>query len=82
MPKGNIAILHKHKLYAKQGKCDILQLEIHYLGHVILKGRVIVDPEKIKDIMDWLNPQNVTQMLMGKNCIENGKGISMVQRSN
>ena len=27
--------------------------KIHYLGHVITKGGITVDPEKIRTIMEW-----------------------------
>jgi hypothetical protein len=32
------------------------------LGHTILEEGVVVNPEKIKENMDWLAPQNVTKV--------------------
>jgi hypothetical protein len=49
-------------LYAKFNKCDFFQKEIQYLGHTISAEGVAVDPEKIKEIMDWPAPQNVTEV--------------------
>jgi hypothetical protein len=44
--------LRKHKLYAKFDKCDFYQKEIQYLGHVISSEGIVVEPEKIKSIME------------------------------
>jgi hypothetical protein len=49
-------------LYAKFSKCDLFQKEIQYLGHIISAEGVAVDPEKIKEIMDWPAPRNVTEV--------------------
>eukprot|EP00253_Pinus_taeda_P030099 PITA_30099 len=46
--------LREHQLYAKFSKCDFFKAEIQYLGHVITKDGIAVDPEKIKAIMEWL----------------------------
>eukprot|EP00253_Pinus_taeda_P011579 PITA_11579 len=44
--------LREHQLYAKLNKCDFYKEEIQYLGHVISKEGIVVDPEKIKTILD------------------------------
>eukprot|EP00253_Pinus_taeda_P007271 PITA_07271 len=54
--------LRKHQLYAKFSKCDFFMEEIQYLGHVISKEGIAVDPEKIKAIMDWPIPKDVTDV--------------------
>jgi hypothetical protein len=54
--------LRKHKLYAKFDKCDFYQKEIQYLGHVISAEGIVVDPEKIKSIMEWLVPKDVADI--------------------
>jgi hypothetical protein len=51
--------LRKHKLYAKFDKCDFYQKEIQYLGHVISVEGIVIDPEKIKAILEWLVPKDV-----------------------
>ena len=51
--------LRKHKLYAKFDKCNFYQKGIQYLGHVISSEGIVVDPEKIKSIMEWLVPKDV-----------------------
>eukprot|EP00253_Pinus_taeda_P010631 PITA_10631 len=54
--------LREHQLYAKFSKCDFFKEEIQYLGHVISKDGIAVDPEKIKAIMDWPIPKAVTDV--------------------
>jgi hypothetical protein len=47
-----LQILRKHKLYAKFDKCDFYQKEIQYLGHVITAEGIVVEPKKIRAIME------------------------------
>eukprot|EP00253_Pinus_taeda_P018243 PITA_18243 len=54
--------LREHQLYAKFSKCDFFKEEIQYLGHVISKEGIAVDPEKIKAIMDWPVPKDVADI--------------------
>eukprot|EP00253_Pinus_taeda_P031671 PITA_31671 len=54
--------LREHQLYAKFSKCDFFKEEIQYLGHVITKEGIVVDPEKIKAIMDWPVPKDVADV--------------------
>eukprot|EP00253_Pinus_taeda_P006262 PITA_06262 len=54
--------LREHQLYAKFSKCDFFKSEIQYLGHVITKDGIVVDPEKIKAIMEWPVPKDVADV--------------------
>eukprot|EP00253_Pinus_taeda_P020519 PITA_20519 len=54
--------LREHQLYAKFSKCDFFKEEIQYLGHVITKEGIAVDPEKIRTIMEWPIPKDVTDI--------------------
>lgn len=40
-------------------KCEFLQSQVAYLGHVISKDGVAVDENKVKDMLSWPVPQNV-----------------------
>ena len=51
--------LRKHKLYANFIKCNFYQRKIQYLGHAISEDGIAVDPEKIKEIMEWPIPKDV-----------------------
>jgi len=46
-------------LYAKLSKFSFYQGQIHYLGHIISKDRIVVDPKKIKANREWSAVKNV-----------------------
>ena len=56
-------VLREHQLYAKLSKCSFYQGRIHYLGHIIFEEGVTVDPEKIRAIMEWPTPKNVSKVI-------------------
>jgi hypothetical protein len=49
-------------LYAKLSKCSFYHKQIHYLGHIISKDGIVVDPENIDAIREWSAPKNVTEV--------------------
>ena len=55
-------MLREHQLYAKYNKCDFYKDKIQYLGHVIFKEGILVDPYKIKAIIDWPTPKDVNDV--------------------
>jgi hypothetical protein len=57
-----LQVLREHQLYAKSSKCSFYQKQIHYLGHIISKDGIAVDPKKIKSIREWSSLKNVTGM--------------------
>jgi hypothetical protein len=57
-----LQVLREHQLYAKFSKCDFFQKQIHYLGHVMSKEGVAVDPDKIRYIMEWPTPKDVSDI--------------------
>jgi hypothetical protein len=57
-----LRVLREHQLYAKLSKCLFYQEQIHYLGHIISKEGIVVDPEKIEAIREWSAPKNVTEV--------------------
>eukprot|EP00253_Pinus_taeda_P020645 PITA_20645 len=44
--------LREHQKYAKFSKCEFFKEQIQYLGHIITKEGIVVDPEKIRTIME------------------------------
>ena len=54
--------LAAHKLYAKFKKCDFWMEKVHFLGHVISKEGISVDPAKIAAVVDWPRLSNVTEV--------------------
>ena len=55
-------LLREHQLYVKISKCGFFEKEAHYLGHVVSKEGIKVDPEKIIDFMEWATPRNVDEV--------------------
>jgi hypothetical protein len=54
--------LQKHRenrLYAKLSKCEFLMKQVAFLGHVISKGGISVDPSKVQDVLSWNAPMSV-----------------------
>ena len=54
--------LRKHQLYAKFSKCEFWLRQVGFLGHILNQEGVAVDPEKVKAILDWKPPANVTDV--------------------
>ncbi|KAL5580695.1 hypothetical protein UlMin_013137 [Ulmus minor] len=55
-------ILRDNKLYAKFSKCDFWLSKVHFLGHVVSKEGVSVDPAKIEAVSKWAAPTSVTEI--------------------
>ncbi|GKE48385.1 putative reverse transcriptase domain-containing protein, partial [Tanacetum coccineum] len=53
-----LELLKKERLYAKFLKCDFLLDSVQFLGHVIDRSGVHVDPTKIKAIKSWAAQKN------------------------
>ena len=45
--------LREHQLYAKFSKCEFWLEQVTFLGHIVSKNRMAVDPSKIEAIRDW-----------------------------
>ena len=54
--------LREHQLYAKFSKCEFQLKEISFLGHIISNGGVAVDPKKVRDVLSWNPPQDVSDI--------------------
>jgi hypothetical protein len=46
-------------LYAKLSKCEFWLKQVAFLGHIISKGGIVVDPSKIEDVLSWNAPTSV-----------------------
>ena len=54
--------LEEEDLYLKPEKCMFEQKEIDYLGVIVGKGTLHMDPSKIQDILNWPIPKNPTDI--------------------
>ncbi|SJL04179.1 uncharacterized protein ARMOST_07539 [Armillaria ostoyae] len=51
-----LELLRKHKLFLKAEKCEFEVLETEYLGVIISKGSIRMDPIKVAGIAEWPVP--------------------------
>jgi hypothetical protein len=54
--------LTEHQLYAMFSKYAFWLEEIQFLGHVLSAKGIMVDPSKVKDILEWKSPTIVHQI--------------------
>ena len=57
-----LEILRKEQLYAKLSKCEFWLTEVSFLGHIVSKEGIQVDPKKIEVVVEWKPPRNVTEV--------------------
>ncbi|GKF61491.1 putative reverse transcriptase domain-containing protein, partial [Tanacetum coccineum] len=57
-----LGLLKEEKLYAKFSKCDFWLDSVQFLGHVINREGVHVDPSKIEAIKNWSTPSTPTEV--------------------
>ncbi|MCO5553261.1 hypothetical protein L7F22_006782 [Adiantum nelumboides] len=54
--------LRDYKLYVNKKKSEFFLQEIQYLGHIISKNGIRMDPAKLEVIKDWANPRNLHEV--------------------
>ena len=54
--------LTEQKLYAKLSKCDFWLKEVSFLSHIVSVEGIRVGPIKIKVVVNWKPPRNVTEV--------------------
>ncbi|KAL4037318.1 hypothetical protein IC575_000910 [Cucumis melo] len=54
--------LRDNKLYAKFSKCEFWLKLVSFLGHVVSKAEVSVDPAKIEAVTSWTRPSTVSKV--------------------
>ena len=57
-----LQVLRENKFYAKMSKCHFFKEELEYLGHVVGKDGIRVDPKKVEAVTRWPVPQDVGQL--------------------
>jgi hypothetical protein len=55
-------LLSQHQLFLKQSKCDFSASEVEYLGHLVGKASVRVDPKNIEAMKYWPHPKTLKIM--------------------
>ena len=57
-----LSLLKENQFYAKKSKYTFGKQEVEYLGHIISKEGVKVDPRKIQVMKEWPQPKNVSKL--------------------
>ena len=58
-----LRVLREHKLDAKLSKCMFAQSELLFLGRVVSKQGVRVDPKRVAVVRDWPIPTKKLQVM-------------------
>ncbi|KAL0446271.1 UNVERIFIED_CONTAM: RNA-directed DNA polymerase [Sesamum latifolium] len=61
-----LARLHEYELYTKVSKCSFAQDTISFLGHIMERGRIWMDPKKVQAIKEWQPPSDVHDLLISR----------------
>jgi hypothetical protein len=54
--------LRSNKLYAKFSMCEFWLTKVAFLGQVISAGGVLIDPSKVKDVLNWMPPMTALEI--------------------
>ena len=54
--------LRREKLYAKFSKCEFWLREVQFLGHIVNKDGIAVDPAKVAAVQKWETPKTPTEI--------------------
>jgi hypothetical protein len=57
-----LGVLAEHKFYARQEKCHWNQPQVKYLGHVVGRNMVAMDPDKVSVIKEWPHPTTQSEL--------------------
>nr|GEU47864.1 putative reverse transcriptase domain-containing protein [Tanacetum cinerariifolium] len=55
-------LLKVEKLYAKFSKCEFWLKEVQFLGHVVNREGIHVDPSKVESVKNWKTPESPTEI--------------------
>ncbi|GJU13209.1 retrotransposon protein, putative, ty1-copia subclass [Tanacetum coccineum] len=57
-----LELLKKERLYAKFSKCKFWLQEVHFLGHVVNRNGIHVNPSKIEVVKNWKAPTTPSEI--------------------
>ncbi|GJT11674.1 putative reverse transcriptase domain-containing protein, partial [Tanacetum coccineum] len=55
-------LLKTEMLYAKFSKCEFWLKEVQFLGHVVNRDGIHVDPSKVESVKNWKTPESPTEI--------------------
>jgi hypothetical protein len=54
--------LRANQLYAKLSKCEFWLTQVAFLGHVVSVVGYSVDSGKLRDVLNWMPPTNISEI--------------------
>lgn len=57
-----LQLLRENQLHSNLKKCDFWLEQVGFLGHVISKDGLVVDPAKIEVVVKWESSKNVLEI--------------------
>ena len=57
-----LLVLKENQFFAKLSKCEFWLWEVSFLGYVISKGGIAVDPSKVDAVLQWEPPKFVLRL--------------------
>lgn len=57
-----LGIFRKHKLFGKLSKCTFDVTTVEYLGHILSREGVSVEPYKVQNVLEWPRPRNKNEV--------------------
>ncbi|KAG6520213.1 hypothetical protein ZIOFF_017251 [Zingiber officinale] len=58
----DILRLRKHQPFVKKEKCEFASQEVMFLGHLVSKCKVRMDPKKVLAIVEWQTPSTIPEL--------------------
>jgi hypothetical protein len=56
-----LSTLKEHHFYAKLSKCSFFQAQTKFLGFLVDKEGIKMDPDKVSAVLDWPLPKDVAE---------------------
>ncbi|KAJ9535815.1 hypothetical protein OSB04_un001026 [Centaurea solstitialis] len=78
-----LELLKAGQLYARFSKCEFWIREVHFLGHVVNKGGIHVDPAKVEAVKKWeapKTPAEIRQFLATDNFNAKGQEVRLGEK--
>ncbi|KAH9688170.1 Endonuclease [Citrus sinensis] len=57
-----LQVLRDNELFLKLEKCSFAQQEVEFLGHKIAGGKIMMENDKVKAILEWKPPSKVSEL--------------------
>ena len=54
--------IREHQIFAKLNKCEFWLYQISFLGHVVSKDGILVDPSKVEAVLSWKRPTIMSEI--------------------